>query len=241
MYTLPSLPCALPTAHIPDDVDLQQLASLFVGKLKTLNEDDFTDDAIWRDTYAMTGTLRTFYTKKSIAAAWHATCKLTNPGCFAPQGQPSIFRAQNVAWVNIAFAFHADGAPATSCSGSFAIVPQNQRSWKIWMFRTILEQLDGQPNVDYLAPIGSSSHTTCPGPVTNGVDHTATNRAQGNLTSGTNPFYDCIIVGGGQSGLSVAGRLKALGVSYLVIDKMKQVGDNWALRYESAKCECWRA
>lgn len=239
MYTLPSLPCALPTGHIPDDVNVHQLADLFVQKLNTLDESDFTDDAIWRDTYAMTGTLRTFYTRKSIAAAWQATCKVTKPGCFVAQGQPSVFRANDVAWVNVSFAFHADGPPATSCSGSLAIVPLKQIGWKIWMFRTILEQLDSQPNVDYLDPVDMSRQPTASSSITNGVNHTMANGGHSIANGGPKPFYDCVVVGGGQSGLSVAGRLKALGVSYLVIDKMDQVGDNWALRYGSAKCELW--
>lgn len=33
-------------------------------------------------------------------------------------------------------------------------------------------------------------------------------------------------------GLLLAGRLKAFGIDYLVIDKNKNVGDNWSLRYD---------
>lgn len=41
------------------------------------------------------------------------------------------------------------------------------------------------------------------------------------------------VVGGGHNGLATAAQLKSLGVSALVIDKQKRVGDNWRLRYKS--------
>lgn len=47
--------------------------------------------------------------------------------------------------------------------------------------------------------------------------------------------YDCVILGGGQAGLGVAGRLHTLGVSYVVLDKNARVGDSWRNRYRSAR------
>jgi len=40
-----------------------------------------------------------------------------------------------------------------------------------------------------------------------------------------------ISVGGGHNGLAAAAQLNTLGVSNLVIDTYKRVGDNWRLRY----------
>lgn len=37
------------------------------------------------------------------------------------------------------------------------------------------------------------------------------------------------------SGLILASRLKALGVSCILIEKNKKVGDNWALRYDNLR------
>ncbi|KAF8150950.1 hypothetical protein B0H34DRAFT_730728 [Crassisporium funariophilum] len=42
-----------------------------------------------------------------------------------------------------------------------------------------------------------------------------------------------LIIGGGQSGLGVAVRLKALDVPALVIEKNPRIGDNWRTRYEA--------
>lgn len=42
---------------------------------------------------------------------------------------------------------------------------------------------------------------------------------------------EVLVIGGGQSGLEIAARLKLLGVSTLVCEKNKRIGDNWRLRY----------
>ncbi|KAK6460989.1 hypothetical protein DFJ63DRAFT_213431 [Scheffersomyces coipomensis] len=42
-----------------------------------------------------------------------------------------------------------------------------------------------------------------------------------------------LIVGGGQSGLNLASRLKAMGVSHLIVEMNPKIGDNWRNRYES--------
>ncbi|KFZ03221.1 hypothetical protein V502_11126 [Pseudogymnoascus sp. VKM F-4520 (FW-2644)] len=44
-----------------------------------------------------------------------------------------------------------------------------------------------------------------------------------------------LIIGAGQSGLALAARLKALGVSALIVDRSPQIGDSWRQRYESIK------
>nr|WP_234902672.1 NAD(P)/FAD-dependent oxidoreductase [Agrobacterium larrymoorei] len=42
-----------------------------------------------------------------------------------------------------------------------------------------------------------------------------------------------LVIGAGQAGLTVAARLRQLGVDVLVVDKMNRVGDNWRNRYHS--------
>lgn len=86
--------------------------------------------------------------------------------------------------------------------------------------KTILERLKGHPSVDELEPV--SNQTNGVHSHANGIDSV--------------PHFDCVVVGAGLAGLCTAGRLKALGVSYVVIERNSQVGDNWALRYDSAKC-----
>ena len=42
---------------------------------------------------------------------------------------------------------------------------------------------------------------------------------------------EVLIVGGGQSGLEIAARLKLLGVPSLIIEKQARIGDQWRHRY----------
>lgn len=46
---------------------------------------------------------------------------------------------------------------------------------------------------------------------------------------------DVLILGAGNAAVSLAARLKAVGVSYIMAEKNAKVGDNWALRYDSLK------
>ncbi|CAF9910031.1 hypothetical protein IMSHALPRED_008534 [Imshaugia aleurites] len=53
--------------------------------------------------------------------------------------------------------------------------------------------------------------------------------AQQNFEGGSEPTI--LILGAGQSGLTVAARLKQLGLETLIIDKNPRIGDNWRKRY----------
>lgn len=88
---------------------------------------------------------------------------------------------------------------------------------------TFLDQLCGRPNVDDLVP-----------PAPQRVP-------QRSAVHEKEPIYfDAVTVGAGQSGLSVGGRLQALGVSYVVIDEIQNVGDNWTSRYDSTRLHTTR-
>lgn len=56
----------------------------------------------------------------------------------------------DTSWVDIGFAFETAARPATLYSGCISLVPDNEGGWKIWVLRTILEQLKGHGNVDTL-------------------------------------------------------------------------------------------
>ena len=42
-----------------------------------------------------------------------------------------------------------------------------------------------------------------------------------------------LVVGGGHAGLSIAARLKQLGIDALIVDREARVGDNWRTRYHA--------
>ncbi|KAK2686284.1 hypothetical protein QWA68_014845 [Fusarium oxysporum] len=220
------LPGNLPKAQIPPNADLDAAANQILKSFPRLEEHHFTPDALWRDTYALTGTIRSFYFANPVASTWAALSNnyRLSSATLVPGSIKVLKPEAGAEWIDCSFTFKTI-SPATECSGMLSLVPSEDGQWRIWVLRTILEQLTGQGNVDKLEP-------------TNGVFN-GTNGVKGkNGTSNgaqDHHHFGAVVIGGGQSGLSVGGRLQALGVSYVILEKNAQVGDAWGLRYESAR------
>lgn len=61
-------------------------------------------------------------------------------------------------------------------------------------------------------------------------------KAPRKVPDSSEPFdIDVFIVGAGNAAVALAARLKALGVDSIMAERNKNVGDNWALRYDSLK------
>ncbi|KIW87265.1 uncharacterized protein Z519_12168 [Cladophialophora bantiana CBS 173.52] len=273
---LERLPGKLPTSSIPANVDVEFVAKSMVDRFPALTKDCFTDDAMWRDSYAMTGTFRTFYFNATVAQQWlllREQRQITSRE-YIPGSSKIIPFGPESAYLECQLKFTTSN-PVTECSAFFSMVPSPTMDggWKIWILRTVLEQLPGHGNVDVLEPRtplladngassellsdrgsngsstfvngnGSDAHAT-------GLEDVYVNGHTSQQTNGTTVehvesindmaeqqsihHFQAVIIGGGQAGLSTGGRLRALGVSYVVIEKNEQVGDAWRLRYESAR------
>jgi hypothetical protein len=238
------LPGSLPAGNVPKIGHPSEVATILLDFLNTFRAENFTPDAIWRDSFAFTGTLRTFYSPATIQKVWEKLSLLHMPKNFRVLGDSCRIAdaGPESSWIEARFLFEADGTPQTTCSGFASLVYHPQTGWKIWVLRTILEQLVGHGDVDTLAPPKSLPNGLLAQPRGHGdVDNLAPPKSlsEGLLAMPNHPdkpHFECLIVGGGQSGLSTAGRLKALGVSYLVVEKNANVGDNWKLRYDLTKC-----
>lgn len=219
MSTLAEFPCSLPTLPIPIEIDAPTVASDFSAHLNSLQEHHFVRDAVWRDIFALTGTLRTFYSASTISTAWQETTKRAKASSFVlDKSSARIVRLpQGSSWIEIRFTFETNAVPQTTCTGFMTLVPGSDGKWRIWVLRSILEQLKSAGDVDVFEPATK----------TNGVTNGQQEQTQ----------FECVIIGGGQAGLSTAGRMKALGISYVVLDKHLNIGDNWKTRYGSARCE----
>ncbi|KAK0117991.1 hypothetical protein ONS95_012302 [Cadophora gregata] len=217
MSSLTESPCSLPTLPIPADTDAATIASDFSKNLFSLQGHHFVEDAVWRDIFALTGTLRTFYSASSISIAWHETTKRANAGSFIldPASARIIRLPQGSSWIEASFAFETNATPRTKCTGIMSLVPGSDGKWRIWVLRSILEQLKSAGDVDVLDPAIN----------VNGKANEYPEQTH----------FDCVIIGGGQAGLGTAGRMKALGISYVVLDKQQNIGDNWKMRYVSAR------
>jgi cation diffusion facilitator CzcD-associated flavoprotein CzcO len=204
-------PATLPEADISDAIETEAVASAALPALLDLDPAALAGNAIWRDHMALSGTFRTFHSRDLVAKTWqHLSSRAKISDLEVTPRTSTILRfGPKACWLQANFSFKTGGACPATCSGSLGLVP-HEGSWKIWLVTTILEQPHGFPNVDDLRP----------GPV------------QVNDPS----QLDCIVVGGGVAGLGMAGRLKAIGLSYTVIDQHANVGDVWAKsRYDSVK------
>jgi hypothetical protein len=189
--------------------------------LNQFNADVFTKDAIWRDLYALTGTLRTFNGQSRIMSVWPEVASVHHQAYFAliPNSSKIVRLGAESSWIQARFSFETFGKPATLCSGQIGVISDSNSGWKIWLLTTILEELKGFPNPDFIKP-GEGNRTS---QSTNG--------------SAQQARFDCVVVGAGFAGLCLAGRLKVMGIPSVVLERNAQVGDNWLKRYDSARCE----
>ena len=258
---LERLPGKLPTSRIPAVLDIESVAKSMVERFPALTKECFTEDALWRDSYALTGTFRTFYFDTNVAQQWLVLREHRQPTSeeyIAGSGK-IISTGPESSYLECKFRFTTKN-PVTECSGFLSLVPTpSGDGWRIWILRTVLEQLPGHGNVDIYQPPSS--------PISNGIlpeqsrDHgqngnrvsmmngngdshghqISDNTADTNGTSAKfkTQHFHAVVIGGGQAGLCTGGRLQALGVSYVVIEKNAEVGDAWRLRYESARRKSW--
>ncbi|KLO96786.1 Uncharacterized protein LW93_10166 [Fusarium fujikuroi] len=235
------LPGNLPQATVPPNTNLEATADHVLKSFPHIDKSHFTPDAIWRDTYALTGTIRTFYFE-AVAAEWSALSNshVVSSVSLVPGSAKVLSLGEGVEWVDCKFTFHTT-SPATECSGILSLVPSPDGSWKIWVLRTILEQLSDHGDVDSMEPAnvllngnGAVGNHSC-SIGTSDQDDSLNGISSGTTTDQSHHHFDAVIIGGGQSGLSTGGRLQTLGVSYVIIEKNAQVGDAWGVRYESAR------
>ncbi|KAL6408380.1 hypothetical protein AUP68_08237 [Ilyonectria robusta] len=217
---------SLPKTKVPDDTNLKAVANSVLKTFPGLEEHPFTDDALWRDTYALTGTIRTFYFGASVAAEWNTLSESheVSSATLVPSSTNAISVDADSSWIACRITF-SSSHPAAECYGTFSLVLSKDCSWRIWFMRTILEQLNTPGNSDLLKPSNSliKGHTkariirraTLPTVISSEIV----------FQRHCNSIYSTSFPGGGQCGLSTGRRLQALGISYVVLDKNAQVGD----------------
>ncbi|EME88562.1 uncharacterized protein MYCFIDRAFT_126253 [Pseudocercospora fijiensis CIRAD86] len=212
-------PASLPKCHISKSVDHAQATRAVVQRLALGPQlKDLADNIIWRDSLAFTGTFRTFYGIERVTHEWKKLNMTKKPVDFEfVEGSSIILRLDaETCWIQAAFSFSTGGSLGGRCSGTIGLVPSSRFSdsgWEIWLLCTVLEQPTAFHNVDHLHANSGSYQV-----------------------HGENSIpLDCLVVGAGIGGLCMAGRLKALDLSYVVIEK-HEVGDVWSKgRYDSVK------
>lgn len=234
MVAMPSileqLPCSLPPVPRDlsvTDVDATEIGKGFESKLDSLEAKDFAEDVIWRDLFSLTGSLRTFYGSSNVLGKWKTLTQQArcHGFTFQPDSTSIVRLGREFLWVEARYSFKTQSKPATECTAmvSYANV---DGEWRIWVLRTILDRLKDHPSVDQYVSCRQNGER----------ERRFLSESQNNQKG----VWDCVVVGGGQAGLSVAARLQSQRVSYVVLEKNPHVGDNWKLRYQSTKLHTTR-
>jgi hypothetical protein len=178
-------------------------------------------DAFWRDILSLTWDFRTFYGSDRIhqflldrlASTKLSTLHLDTTTAAVQQPYPDIV------WIQAFFTFST--AVGTG-SGVLRLVPTSSGEWKAHAIFTNLESLYGCPEL--IGPLREQEpkHGTWP-----------EQRRQEHECEGPDQKPVALIVGGGQSGLELAARLKYLGIKTLVVEREARIGDLWRKRYEA--------
>ncbi|KAH8646369.1 hypothetical protein BGZ60DRAFT_465011 [Tricladium varicosporioides] len=216
----------LPKVSVTIDLDTFDTASAaervvrdFAAALEKGDKNDIadlfvTDQSYWRDTIAITAHLRTFKSSHVITSVLTELNERRhiNQIAIVPGTAQIITASETLKWLECFFTFKTT-TPQASCAGRVMLLPEVLDGvavrWKIWALSTWLKDFDLYPEDEGLLRTPSE-------PIP-GVDHLST---------------DVLIIGGGNAGILLAARLKALSVDYLVIDENTNVGDNWSLRYD---------
>lgn len=226
LVSFDDIPGHLPVDGIPDNVDVDAVARTVPALVRNLSPATLTPDAIWRDFLALTGTTRTFSSSVSIGQVWGELFSRHNPKDFEVTRSMAMRPFPEHSWIEVGFTFKTSGEMPAECAGSAALVRTQAGDYKIWMLRTWMEHFIGFHSPDKLGTFEQRDYLT---------------EAGEGFTADHGFDYSAVIVGAGQNGLSIAGRLKALGIDLLVVEKNAKVGDTWTNRYESLKLHLTKA
>lgn len=169
--------------------------------------DLFHPDGLWRDLVSFGWTIATHDGAAEIRSFVQRLGPTGITGAVFREGKTS------------AGAFFTVEAPSGHVSGHLRLI-----DGKATTLLTTLESLKGNPEA-------SGPHRPS-GKEQAGLTWSARRQIEQQTLGSTQDPY-VLVVGGGQSGLALAARLKALAVPTLVIDSHPRVGDQWRSRYDS--------
>ncbi|KAF2996765.1 hypothetical protein E8E14_003597 [Neopestalotiopsis sp. 37M] len=208
--------------RIPQDCNAQLEAE---GVVKSLSEalgagdpeaftDLFLEYGVWRDKLSFTWDQRTFNFRPAILKAAQDLLPTTKAYNFAfLKPAPSIERPyDDFELLQFVVSFETDLVVASAVVK--AVLTQDD--WKIYTMHTVAEQLKQCPE-----------RAPADGHMTGTTSWEAQRAAEVNAAE-----PEVLIIGGGQNGLALAARCKAINLNCLVIDRDEEVGDVWKKRYE---------
>jgi putative flavoprotein involved in K+ transport len=184
----------------------------------------FGDDCHWRDLLAFTWSITPHVGVVAIVDGLLAAQPRTQsrnfrlaPGCVAPR----LVKRAGMSVIEAIIEFETAVGRGHGLLRLLAAQPE-----QAWVLMTSLEELKGfEEPINARRPSGDDYSRIF------GGKNWSDLRAEEQAFTDREPAV--LIVGAGQAGLSIAARLKRLGVDTLVVDKLPRVGDVWRTRYHA--------
>src|SRR6185295_7896252 len=188
----------------------------------------FHPDSYWRDVLALSWNIQTLNGRDAILKALPALARSAAPTGFAIDPDRAAPRKVMRAGTNAIEAIFKFETKVGRGSGIIRLIPDadDGNRLKAWTLLTELGELKGfEEQLGVNRPRGNAYSRDFRGP--NWLD----------LRNASNGYSDrdptVLVIGGGQSGLCIAARLKQLNVDTLIVDRMQRIGDNWRKRYHA--------
>ncbi|KAI0055331.1 FAD/NAD-binding domain-containing protein [Artomyces pyxidatus] len=214
---------------LDDEVDACALSQRWFDRFSTGVEagdvsailDLFVEDAFWRDIIALTWDFRTFYGVSSLRTLLHDRLESTRITSIKLDAASAQLQKPfpDLAWIQAFFNFETLAGVG---SGVVRLVPTANGPWKAHAISTNLESLHGHPEL--IGPLREQDPNH---------GKWQEKRRREIECEGPEEQPKVAIIGGGQSGLEIAARLKYLGVKALIVEKEPRVGNLWRKRYEA--------
>lgn len=186
----------------------------------------FVDDAQWRDIVAFTWDFSTITGSPEITDSLlrlNKDVKMSNLHLAADRTPPTEVPRAGEKVIEAIYEF--DTAVGTG-AGIIRLLPQPDGSTRANLISTALDQLRGhEERRGAHRPKGTAYSRTFGG--MNWLDQRAADQSYADRQP------EVVIVGGGQAGLTIAARLRTLGVDALIVEKHPRIGDVWRKRYHS--------
>jgi cation diffusion facilitator CzcD-associated flavoprotein CzcO len=207
---------------------LTQFESALTTSDDTLLKTLFHPESHWRDVLALSWNIQTINGAEAILSALKADAGRAKPGGFAidpDRAAPRTVIRAGTSAIEAIFKFETAQGRG---NGILRLIPDagDGNGLKAWTLLTALDELKGfEEQLGTSRPRGQSYSRDFRGP--NWLD----------LRKAAAEYADhdpaVLVIGGGQSGLCIAARLKQLQVDTLIVDRGLRIGDNWRNRYHA--------
>src|SRR5882757_8991828 len=194
------------------------------GGLRTL----FHPDSHWRDVLALSWNIQTVNGADAILKELKLDAPSAVPTGFAVDPDRVAPRKVMRAGTHAIEAIFKFETKVGRGSGIIRLIPDavDSNALKAWTLLTELGELKGfEEQLGVARPRGNAYSRDFRGPNWLDLRKKSTGYAEHDPT--------VLVIGGGQSGLSIAARLKQLNVDTLIVDREKRIGDNWRKRYHA--------